>query len=143
MDRDYAVNDGPVSIRLSELPQLLEPGRAYPLQLRVQHPALKRAGFQITARFEDGSQAGSWLVPDTSILRVQRSGDVAYLSHTEQGTLQVHGDTAAWEFHWQAPPANRPVTFSVAVNVSNYDASEFGDRIFTQSFFAGGERVRK
>jgi hypothetical protein len=140
---DYALNDGAVSIGLPALPQLFEPGRTYPLQLRVQHPDLKRAGFQIAARFEDGSQAGSWQVPDTTILRVQRSRDVAYLSHAERGTLQVHGDTATWEFIWQAPPANRPVIFSVAVNVSNYDASEFGDRIFTASFVSGGEPVRK
>jgi hypothetical protein len=140
---EYPLNEGVVRIALDSLPGFFESNRAYPLRLRVQHPELKRGGFQLSARFEDGSNAGGFTVSDTTILKLQRSRDVQYLSHNIRGTYQLRGDTAEWRFTWVAPPAQQRVVFHVAVNVANDDASEFGDRIFTATFHAGGEPVRK
>ena len=140
------MNDGPADIQLDTVSLSLDKRVVYSMHLRVQHPELKRAGFQITARFADGSQAGSWVrtAEDTVFTRVQRAGGIDYLSHTEQGTIRVRGDTAFWTLKWEPPTANQQIVFNVAVNVSNHDASEFGDRIFTRSFFRdAGEPVRK
>jgi hypothetical protein len=115
----------------------------YALTLSVQHADLKRAGFQLSVRFDDGSQAGELMLPDSALLRVQRMNNVEYLSHTAGGSHQVDGQTARWRFLWQAPASDRRVVFNAAVNVANHDASEFGDRIFTATYYSGGEPIRK
>ena len=141
---DYPLNEpGGVAIHLDSLPEVFEPQHEYRLRLRVQHAELKRGGFQLSARFEDGSPAGSFVIPDTALLRVQRGKSVEYLSHTMKGTDELVGDTATWNFRWTAPANNRRVVFNVAVNVADKDASQFGDRIFTRIFYSGGEPIRK
>ena len=60
---DYALNEGTVVIALDSLPATYEPGRTYSVQLRLRHPELERGGFQISARFEDGVQAGLLQAP--------------------------------------------------------------------------------
>jgi hypothetical protein len=140
---DYALNETDLAVTLDSLPAVYEPQRTYRLQLRVQHPELKRGGFQISARFEDGTPAGSFVIPDTSLLRVQRAKSVDYVSHTMKGTDQVVGDTAVWDFEWVAPATQRRVVFNLALNVSDQDASQFGDRIFTKVLYSGGEPIKK
>ena len=140
---DYPLNDPAVFVSLDSLPEVYEPERPYPLRLRLQHPELKRGGFQLSARFEDGSTAGSFVLPDTSLLRVQNDKSIDYLSHTMKGTDQVFGDTAIWRFVWRAPGATRRVVFHVALNVADQDASQFGDRIVTRVFYSGAEPIKK
>ncbi|HEY0809702.1 MAG TPA: choice-of-anchor V domain-containing protein [Longimicrobiales bacterium] len=140
---DYPLNEPGVAIYLDSLPEVFEPQREYRLRLRVQHAELKRGGFQLSARFEDGLPAGSFVIPDTTLLRIQRAKSVDYLSHTMKGTDELIGDTAIWSFRWVAPTDNRRVVFNLAINVSDKDASQFGDRIFTKVFYAGGEPIRK
>jgi hypothetical protein len=140
---DYPLNDGKAFVRFDSLPAFYQPGVTYSLRLRVQHAELKRAGFQLSARFEDGTAAGSFLIADTILLRIQRSAGTDYLSHAERGTFEVRADTAEWTFKWTAPQSDRRILFHAAVNASNNDASEFGDRIFTAQFASGGESVRK
>jgi hypothetical protein len=140
---DYVVNEGDVRVTFDSLPANFEPERSYRLQLRVQHPELKRGGFQLSARFDDGTPAGSFVIPDTSLLRVQRAKSVDYLSHTMKGSDQLVGDTAVWNFEWVAPAASRRVVFNLAVNVADQDASQFGDRIYTRVFYSGGEPINK
>ena len=140
---DYPLNEGAAVVVLDSLPATYEPGRTYSLRLRVQHPELQRGGFQISARFEDGVQAGVIQAPDTTLLRLQPLRGVSYLSQTAVSSRQVQGDSIAWRFEWVAPAAARRVVFNVAVNVANDDASEFGDRIYTKVFYAAGDSVKK
>jgi hypothetical protein len=140
---DYDLNEGAVMLRLDSLPGAYAPEQSYRLHLVVRHPELERGGFQIAARFEDGAAAGQFEIPDTAFLRVQSLKGIDYLSHTGAGADLVKGDSAVWTFSWKAPASDRPVVFHVATNVSNRDASEFGDRIFTGVFHSGGERVKK
>lgn len=140
---DYALNEGDAEIRVDSLPDSYESARSYPLRLVVRHAELKRGGFQITARYEDGTSAGSFEISDTAHLRVQRAKGITYLSHSAGGSKLVHGDSIVWRFKWLAPAGDRRVVFNVAANVANDDASEFGDRIYTREFFSGGERVKK
>ena len=132
---DYELNEPGVMVHLDSLPQTYEPGKTYGLRLRAHHADLKRAGFQLSARFEDGTQAGSFLLPDTALLQLRGTGGIDYLQHTAAGADQTTGDSISWRFLWVAPPtAQQRVSFHVAVNVANGDASEFGDRIFTHRF---------
>ena len=140
---DYALNEGDASIRIDSLPESYEPARTYTLRLVVHHAELKRAGFQLTARYEDGAAAGTFEISDTARLRVQEAKGIAYLSHTAAGSRLVDRDSAVWRFNWLSPASDRRIIFNAAVNVANDDASEFGDRIYTREFFSGGERVRK
>jgi hypothetical protein len=141
--RDNALNEATGVVQLDSLPSVYQPGRVYRLTLSLKHAELARAGFQLSARFEDGSNAGSFRLPDTALLRVQRSRNIDYLSHTVAGTQQVAGRIARWQFEWIAPASQQRVWFHVAANVANNDASEFGDRIFTATLVSGGEAVRK
>ncbi|HET9439507.1 MAG TPA: choice-of-anchor V domain-containing protein [Longimicrobiales bacterium] len=140
---DYPLNESAVTIRLDSLPAMYQPAQSYRLRVRVRHPELRRAGFQLSARFEDGTQAGAFVTPDTALLRQQRARDVDYLSHNQKGADEVRGDSVSWSFDWIAPASDGRVVFSIAVNVANNDASEFGDRIFTAAFYSGAELVRK
>lgn len=140
---DYGLNEGAATIRLDSLPESYDPARTYSLRLVVRHAQLKRGGFQLSARYEDGAPAGTFELPDTTDLRVQLAKGIAYLSHTAAGSRLVDGDSVVWKFNWLAPTGDRRIIFNAAVNVSNDDASEFGDRIYTREFFSGGERVRK
>lgn len=134
---DYELNEAGATLRLDSLPERFEPGHTYPLKLVVRHAELKRGGFQLSARHEDGSNAGAFVIADTLLLRVRSANGVDYLSHTMAGADQVTGDSVVWRFAWTAPAgAHHRVVFHAAVNVANRDASEFGDRIFTASFHA-------
>ena len=87
------------------------------------------AGFQLSARFEDGGSAGTLAAAD-SCVRVFTSGaGVAYASHTEAGTVPREAGRAEWTVRWTAPEAGGAVVFHAAGNAANDDASEFGDRI--------------
>jgi hypothetical protein len=135
---DYDLNEPGASIRLDSLPETYEPGRTYSLMLTVRHAELKRGGFQLSARHADGTNAGTFVLPDSVLLRVRSANGVDYLSHTMAGADQVTGDSIVWRFAWTAPEgAPQQVVFHAAINVTNRDASEFGDRIFTAVFHSG------
>lgn len=140
---DYSLNEPGATIELDSLPAFYEPERRYPLQLRLGHPELKRGGFQLTARFENGSPAGHFEIADTTLLRIQRGDSIEYLSHNLRGTAASGGGSVAWKFIWVAPRSDRKVLFHTALNAANDDASEFGDRIFTAQFSSGSDAVRK
>ncbi len=140
---DYPLNEGGATIRLDSLPDSYEPARTYALRLVVRHAQLKRGGFQVTARYEDGASAGTFEIPDTAHIRVQEAKGIKYLSHTAAGSRLVDGDTSVWQFTWRAPAGDRRIVFNAAINVANDDASEFGDRIFTRAFHTGAERISK
>lgn len=130
---DYPLNAEPGAAITLELPEKYERGQTYTLRLRVQHAELKRGGFQLSARFEDGTQAGTFVPADTTVIRVQRANAVEYASHTLLSTDNVQGNSIAWDIGWRAPDAGGAVVFHIATNVANADVSEFGDRIFTAS----------
>lgn len=134
---DYPLNEEPRAvIRLDSIPAQFRGGHTYRLQLSVQHRELKRGGFQLSARFEDGGAAGEFVTPDTNHVRVQQAKGIDYLSHTFTSSDRVAQDMIVWTIYWTAPSLLRRVVFNVAANVSNSDASEFGDRIFSAAFYA-------
>jgi hypothetical protein len=124
------------ALRIDGVPAVYEEGRTYRLRVSLADSAMKRAGFQLSARFEDGKQAGMLSPCDTLLLQVLVSPatQVAYLEHRAAGTTARN--SASWDFDWTAPTHKGTVVFHVAANAANDDASEFGDHIYSASFFS-------
>ena len=117
-----------------EVPAAYEPGKTYTLRVRLEDPALRSAGFQLSARFDDGAgvdtgaQAGSLAASDSGVVVVTSGKGIQYASHTDVGVAPAEPGRAAWIVRWTAP-AGGPVVFHAAANAADDDASEFGDRI--------------
>ncbi len=107
------------------------PGETYSVAVVLQHPEMKRGGFQASARFADGEragrQAGHWAASGEDDVRLDPdSSDAVYATHVEPSGQRGR---AVWRFSWRAPREGERVVFHVAGNASNDDNSEFGDFI--------------
>ena len=131
---DAPLNDAGGRLTLEGLPKGYAPGQTYRLRITVAHPSLAAGGFQLSARFPDGAQAGAFDVDTTRIRthRVDTSG-VVYVSHAKAGMRPAAPDTARWSLRWRAPERPDSVRFHLAANAANGDDSEFGDFIFTHT----------
>jgi hypothetical protein len=132
---EQAVNTGTGSVRLEGLPERFTPGRTYALNVIVTQPKLGAAGFQLTARYENGAQAGVLRVGAQESKRADVTTDstIAYIHHLYDGTVPVVPDTARWQIVWQAPTRPGAVFFHVAANAANDDSSPLGDAIYTRT----------
>jgi hypothetical protein len=148
---DLPLNGGPGTLRLAGLPRTYEPGARYTLTVSLNHPEVRRAGFQLTARRldrgsdDDGPQAGRLAAPSDRATIIE-AGDpaVQYAQHTEAGSrFEVPGH-ARWTVEWW-PPADEGgrVAFHFVGNAANDDDSEFGDQIYADSVVVdGASRIR-
>lgn len=131
---DQPLNAPNGSLAIEGLPNAYTAGQRYRLTVRLQRPEMGRGGFQLSARFASGAQAGSLRAADeqrATIVQVDSTG-VQYAAHTRAGTEPVAPDTARWVLEWTAPDTTAgPVLVHVAANAANFDASEFGDFIYT------------
>ena len=93
---------------------------------------MQRGGFQLSARYTDGMQAGYFLpLPGVA---VDTAAGIAYV-RTSVDTPAP--DSARWFFEWTVPDtAVGPIAFHAAANAANGDASAFGDFIYTWEGFA-------
>ena len=119
------------TVTFQNVPLEYVPGQSYEIGLLITGmqfvlPGTNRVfGLQLTAFFEDETQAGS-LEPITPGLTTVQAGDVTFLAHEEPlPSGQV-------DFRWTAPPAgDGAVTSRVAANAGNNDEKESGDAIST------------
>ena len=119
------------TVTFQNVPLEYVPGQSYEIGLLITGiqlvlPGTNRVfGLQLTAFFEDETQAGS-LEPITPGLTTVQAGGVSFLTHEEPlPSGQV-------DFRWTAPPAGGgPVTLRVAANAGNNDEMESGDTIST------------
>jgi hypothetical protein len=94
------------------------------------------AGFQLTARYEDGSQAGT-LRPragdETRIgVSVMTDTRVEYAQQQDAGTTPDTPGSAHWTVLWTAPsPGGDAVLLHVAANAADADESASGDFVYT------------
>ncbi|HUG40362.1 MAG TPA: choice-of-anchor V domain-containing protein [Longimicrobiales bacterium] len=116
-----------------EVPASYRPGEVHQITVVLQDPGLRAAGFQLSARFRGGEnagrQAGSLAASDSTVAVVTGGSGVAYASHSAAGTTPRREGKAAWVVRWTAPREGGVVVFHAAANAANDDASEFGDRI--------------
>lgn len=126
-------------IAIAGLPEGHVGGRVYHLTMIVAHPEMKAAGFQFSARYDSGDRAGRQAGQIASprhenqfrpVRAITDSIGVVYVSHA----LPVEGDSVVWSVRWTAPESEDPVVFHLAANASNFDDSEFGDRVGSAAF---------
>jgi hypothetical protein len=130
-----ALDDPAGALELSGLPERPEPGATYELALRLRHPDLRRAGFQLAARFasggREGEDAGTLEAGEGQRVAGNTQRPVTYLQHTAEGTRPDRDGEAEWTFRWTAPPGDSAaILFHVAANAANDNLSEFGDLIY-------------
>lgn len=129
---DYDLNQKGGSLSVAGIPETLIPDEKAEITVTVESEHLKNAGFQISARFKDGSQAGSFAWKgDRLMFTPNISDNVKYLQHSREGTTPTGDREAEWTFTWTAPEAaSQPIIFNVAANAGNDDDSAFGDWIY-------------
>ena len=130
---DNPVDDPLGAATILGLPEAFEPGKTYELLVAITRPGLLRAGFQLAARSLNAdssvTQAGTFRVTRPA-LTVARHEGIEYLQHTLDGSQVARPDTAVWTLEWRAPLETSTVTFHLAANATNDDASELGDFIY-------------
>ncbi|MDX1618258.1 MAG: choice-of-anchor V domain-containing protein [Balneolaceae bacterium] len=131
---DYPLNYEEGFLRVKGLPERYEAGNSYQLEVVVGRPELVKAGFQLTARFPDSTQAGTFRLRSDRVLIAEfDSVNVQYVQHAEDGTDTSGVNQTVWSLDWTAPLGRRSdVLFHVAANAANGDASEFGDYILAR-----------
>ena len=135
--RGGPADDGGGALEI-RVPASYAPGGEHVLELRLASPGMRRAGFQLSARYAEGpragAQAGELLPPAEGGrgVRVAVAHDVAYAGHTAAAAPAGSGE-ALWRVRWRAPAGTAPiaaVAFHAAANAADYDDSELGDRVY-------------
>lgn len=129
------LNDDAGSLTL-DAPATFQPGETYRLEVRLAHPELAAAGFQLAVRFPAGKAAGTRAgrlapVDGRTMVTVDSATGVGYGHHTPEGARLPESGPARWVLEWTAPDTAADVVVHAAANAANDDASEFGDFIFT------------
>lgn len=131
---DYDINMDGGSLTVNGLPDYYEAGELYKLTVTVESSHLENGGFQMTSRFEDGTQAGSFTWEDNHLMYTPNiSDEVKYLQHTRESTAPTGDRKVSWNFTWSAPETvTGSIIFNIAANAGNNDDSSFGDWIYTK-----------
>lgn len=114
-----------------------ESGRTYQVRVELERPGMRRAGFQLAARFSAGAragrQAGALQATNDRLEVVVDSTGIQYAQHRHAGSTLRSPGHASWTIDWTAPDAREPVVFHLVGNAANDDASEFGDYVYAIS----------
>ncbi len=137
---DYDLNPDGGSLSVSGIPKAISAGDSLNITITVKRNELGRAGFQLSARHENGSQAGHFDITANS--RVMFSEAVAdslqYVQHSSRGSKVGDEKQNSWTINWIAPDKlNKGVIFNVTANAANGDQSEFGDFIYAKEIEVG------
>jgi hypothetical protein len=137
---DNPVNAPGGSLVVSGVPARYTANAAYAITVTVKRDGLRRAGFEIAARFasgrQRGRQAGTWRVTDGRAQLIPGAVDHAltFVQHNLAGSRTATRGANSWTVEWTAPAgASAPVQFNVAANAANNDDSPLGDYIYLKS----------
>jgi hypothetical protein len=123
-------------VTIEGVPERFADGERYTLIVTLTRTGMKRAGFQLAARFKDsGAQAGT-LAPgsgERERVAVERQGGVQYAGHKQAGSSVGGADAARWTIEWTAPKRGGPVMFHVSANAADGNDSADGDFVYTDS----------
>lgn len=97
------------------------------IAVEMTHPGMVKAGFQLTARFEDGTQAGAFTA-DGDAYAVEEKDGIQYAAQTDAGS-RVSDGRVGWRIRW-TPPATGPVRLHVSAVAGDGDESQFGDWVY-------------
>lgn len=126
------VNAGPGRVTITA-PESYTSGGTFPITVNVSDPNQRRWGFELSARTQDGQQAGT-LIPGSDGFTQLASAlrGIQYIEHTLAGTRVGTTGGASFTFLWRAPDVSAgPVVFNTAGNAANGDFNHTGDRIYT------------
>lgn len=132
---DYDLNPDDGSLSLSGILENIAPGETVELQITVERDELGAAGFQLSARYEDGRQAGRFDIEENDRLMFSEAvpDSLQYVQHTNKGANPSQENTNSWTIKWTAPePTEGTILFNIAANAANGDQSEFGDFIYSK-----------
>ena len=114
-------------------PESYRPEEPVHITIELRHLDMAAAGFQLTARFTDGSNAGRQagvLAPSDRVGVEVGEGGVLYAAHTAAGSALDESGLAVWTVAWTPPHGQGPVALDVAAQASNDDDSEFGEQLY-------------
>lgn len=129
---EYELNLPGGSLAVEGLPARWASGERYELVVTLRSSEMARAGFQLSARFEDGTAAGALAAVGPGVAVMDSTG-VPYAQHAPDGTVPVSAELALWRLAWTAPRSGGRVLFHAAANSANGDSSPLGDLIYTFS----------
>ena len=128
------LNSGGGRVSIEGVPASFEAGQRYTLSVTLTRPGMKRAGFQLAARFKDtGVQAGT-LVPapgEGERVTVESQGGVHYASQTKGGSSVSEAGATRWTIEWIAPDRVGRVIVHVSANAADGNESADGDFVYT------------
>lgn len=118
----------PVVRIVGDIPEAYSSGANYGFIVTVRAPEGAKVGFALKA-LSTGDQAGNWS-PEGQEL--ESSGNEV---RSVKPKYSTNDGFVFWGIRWTAPKAaDDPVTFYLAVNISNDDDSPFGDEIHYFTF---------
>jgi hypothetical protein len=137
---DNPINAPGGKLDVAGVPPTFTPGATYRITVMLTRQGLKRAGFEIAARFaagkQNGKQAGSWRLIDDRVQVVPGAVDkeLQFAQHTLAGSRAPRVGSNSWTIEWTAPAvADAAVQFDVAGNAANDDDSPLGDYVYVRS----------
>jgi hypothetical protein len=137
---DDPINDKGGVFTLAGVPDRYEPGKSYPITVRLGRKEIARGGFELSTRIAEGPsaghQAGRLEATDNRVNLADSTradvGAVQYARHNRAGSDVGKTDTLEWVVKWTAPAsAAGAVIFHAAGNAANDDNSPLGDYIYT------------
>jgi hypothetical protein len=144
---DNPLNAPGGALEVSGVPPTYAAGEKYTITVRIEREDVRRAGFEIAARFASGKQrgrqAGAWRVVDARAQLIPGAVDKAltFVQHNLAGSRAQAPGANLWTVEWTAPaPASGPVQFNVAANASNNDDSPLGDYIYLKTLRSAAAR---
>ncbi len=135
----FPLNAGDGHLELLGVPAVPHPDSIYALTVRLSDSGQARWGFQMTVLNDQEEMAGELRVIDFEHTRLSdNSGAQAdFIKQTANGTYAGTSGPGAWQFECVAGPEPH-VTFYVAGNAANNDATNQGDYIYSLELEAGG-----
>lgn len=132
---DYPLNPKEGSLSLNEFPKQYKPNKKYTFAIELTREQLGQGGFQLSSRFEDGTQAGTFEAGSErlSYTETKKNINVQYLQHSLKGSKVNNQTSIRWEVTWNAPDSGAgKAIFNISANAGNGDASAFGDYIYVR-----------
>jgi hypothetical protein len=138
---NHPLNDPTGRLTLAGVPASYTPGQRYLITVTVEQPQLVRAGFQLSARFDSGANAGMFQATDERVEVIpDDAGRITYAQHSPAGADGSEAGQRRWALEWVAPPVTMPVVFHLAANAANGDGLSRGDFIYTATTTSRGGR---
>lgn len=137
---DYDLNPDGGSLSVSGIPKTITAGDSINIAITVKRNELGRAGFQLSARHENGSQAGHFdLAANSRVMFSEAVPDsLQYVQHSSSGSNVGDEKKNSWVIKWIAPDKlDEGVIFNITANAANGDQSEFGDFIYAKEIKIG------